>query len=70
MPRYTTQTSIFSEKVFDLDNIAAGAILFSQPFNESQLNYKRVMIGLAILCFCYGSSIILLSHQENKYEST
>lgn len=49
----------FSEKLMDLGNLAAGAFIFGQFFNENGFSLNFLLIGIVLVVSCYIMSWVI-----------
>jgi hypothetical protein len=52
--------NLWAEKTFDLTNIGAGVLIFSQIISEDKPNFLLVFVGFILVAFGYVLSYILL----------
>lgn len=55
-----------SEKIMDLGNIAAGALIFGQAFSGFPFDLRVAFTGLFTLACLYGFALFLMLGGENR----
>ncbi len=64
MPELSDRRRIFAEKVTDLGNIAAGALVFGQFLSEKGFNWGITSIGIILLVFSYVFAYIMTGKEQ------
>ena len=58
------QREVFAEKLMDVGNIAAGALIFGQFFSEQGFRWSLTLLGLAIMGGLYVYAYFLLKFSD------
>ena len=59
-----SQRNIFGEKILDLVNIGAGALIFGQFLSEERFNWNLAILAISIFIAGFLSSYILLKNNQ------
>lgn len=57
---------IIAEKLFELANIAAGVIVFSELAGRGEVRRDLILFGLVIFGLLYSSGYFLLNKQQSN----
>jgi hypothetical protein len=52
------QREVFAEKLMDVGNIAAGALIFGQFFSEQGFRWELTLLGLAVMAGLYTLCVL------------
>ena len=62
------QREVFAEKLMDVGNIAAGALIFGQFFSEQGFRWELTLLGLAVMAGLYTYAYFLLRFKDEGSE--
>jgi hypothetical protein len=62
------QREVFAEKLMDVGNIAAGALIFGQFFSEQGFRWELTLLGLAVMAGLYTYAYFLLRFENEGSE--
>ncbi len=60
------QREVFAEKLMDVGNIAAGALIFGQFFSEQGFRWGLTLFGLAVMAGLYTYAYFLLRFEDER----
>lgn len=60
------QRKLFAEKMADLANIAAGALVFGQFVSGEQISATSLVMGIILALILYSASYLFSNISDNK----
>jgi predicted permease len=66
MPRSDTRTRIIAQKLFELANIEAGVIVFSEVMGRDVVRWELIMVSLTLFAVLYILGYLLLSPRSKR----
>lgn len=54
----------FSEKLMDMGNITAGALVFGQFLSDRKFSLSLFLVGIGLMVSCYAISFLVLTGRE------
>jgi hypothetical protein len=69
MPHSDARTKIIAQKLFELANIEAGVIVFSEVMGRDVVRWELIIIGLTLFAVLYSLGYLLLSPRSKRLPS-
>jgi hypothetical protein len=66
MPHSDASTKIIAQKLFELANIEAGVIVFSEVMGRDVVRWELIIIGLTLFAVLYSLGYLLLSPRSKR----
>jgi predicted permease len=66
MPHPNARTNITAQKLFELANIEAGVIVFSEVMGRDVVRWELIIIGLTLFAVFYSLGYLLLSPRSKR----
>ncbi|MDP1722086.1 MAG: hypothetical protein Q8L37_02655 [Candidatus Gottesmanbacteria bacterium] len=57
----------FSEKLMDLGNLTAGALIFGQFLSGKEFSLSLFLVGIGLMVSCYTISFLIINRKEASW---